>query len=65
MLLTASKSHEMPLQLDAVKKCFTGMMTTHRDDVKKELSKLMDRVKRMGRYITKTCLAINREYFEQ
>ena len=50
MLISASKSHEMPLQLDAVKKCFTGMMTTHRDDVKKELSKLVDRVKHMGKF---------------
>ena len=50
MLISASKSHEMPLQLDAVKKCFTGMMTTHRDDVKKELSKLVDRVKHMGEF---------------
>ena len=51
MLISASKTHEMPLQLDAVKKCFTGMMTTHRDEVKAELRKLMDRVKHMGRFI--------------
>lgn len=51
MLISASKSHEMPLQLDAVKKCFTGMMTTHRDEVKAELKKLVDRVKHMGKIL--------------
>ena len=49
MLISASKCHDMPLQLKAVKDCFTGMMATHRELVETELKKLVDRVKQMGR----------------
>ena len=60
MLISASKSHEMPLQLDALKKCFTGMMTTNRKQVTAELKKLVDRVKLMGNtefFISQKCLS--------
>nr|KAG5697577.1 hypothetical protein BaRGS_019798 [Batillaria attramentaria] len=43
-LMTASRSMTMPLHLEAMKDCFSGLMESHKDDVKKELSNLVHRV---------------------
>ena len=52
LLISASKCHDMPLQLKAVRDCFTGMMTTNREQVETQLKLLVDRVKSMSKFET-------------
>lgn len=46
-LITASRSMTMPLHLEAMKDCFSGLMESHKEVVKAELNNLVQKVQSM------------------